>query len=42
MLNPQELYRFVCQQWQEEILPSLSDYIRIPNKSIAGGKSRPF
>lgn len=33
MFNPQALYDFVCQQWQEEILPSLCDYIRIPNKS---------
>jgi len=33
MFNPQGLYDFVCQQWQEEILPSLSDYIKIPNKS---------
>lgn len=33
MFNPQALYDFVCQQWQEEILPSLCDYIKIPNKS---------
>jgi len=33
MFNPQGLYEFVCQQWQEEILPSLCDYIKIPNKS---------
>ncbi|MDP1603906.1 MAG: M20 family metallopeptidase [Legionella sp.] len=33
MLNPPRLYEFVEQQWQNEILPSLSDYIRIPNKS---------
>lgn len=33
MFNPQALYDFVCQQWQEEIIPSLCDYIRIPNKS---------
>lgn len=33
MFNPQALYDFVCQQWQEEIIPSLSDYIKIPNKS---------
>lgn len=33
MFNPQKLYEFVCQQWQEEILPSLCDYIKIPNKS---------
>lgn len=33
MFNPQALYDFVCQQWQQEILPSLCDYIKIPNKS---------
>lgn len=33
MFNPQGLYEFVCQQWQEEILPSLCEYIKIPNKS---------
>ena len=33
MFNPQALYSFVRQQWQEEILPSLCDYIKIPNKS---------
>ena len=33
MLNPQRLYEFVCQEWDQEILPSLSDYIKIPNKS---------
>ncbi len=33
MFNPQALYDFVCQQWQDEILPSLCDYIKIPNKS---------
>jgi len=33
MFKPQELYNFVCQQWQDEIIPSLSDYIKIPNKS---------
>lgn len=33
MFNPQALYEFVRQQWQDEILPSLSDYIKIPNKS---------
>jgi len=33
MFNPQGLYEFICQQWQDEILPSLSDYIKIPNKS---------
>jgi acetylornithine deacetylase/succinyl-diaminopimelate desuccinylase-like protein len=33
MFNPQALYDFIRQQWQEEILPSLCDYIKIPNKS---------
>lgn len=33
MLKPQELYDFVCRQWQDDILPSLCDYIKIPNKS---------
>ena len=33
MFNPQELYHFVKQQWQEDILPSLCEYIKIPNKS---------
>lgn len=33
MLNPQKIYEFVCQQWQDDILPSLCDYIKIPNKS---------
>jgi acetylornithine deacetylase/succinyl-diaminopimelate desuccinylase-like protein len=33
MFNPHALYDFVCQQWQKEILPSLCDYIKIPNKS---------
>lgn len=33
MLNPQKLYDFVTHQWQDEILPSLCDYIKIPNKS---------
>jgi len=33
MFNPQGLYEFVCQQWDKEILPSLCDYIKIPNKS---------
>ena len=33
MFNPQGLYEFICQQWQEEIVPSLCDYIKIPNKS---------
>ncbi len=33
MLDSQALYAFVESQWQDEILPSLSDYIKIPNKS---------
>lgn len=33
MFNPQALYEFVCHQWDEEIIPSLCDYIKIPNKS---------
>lgn len=33
MFNPQGLYDYIRQQWQEEILSSLCDYIKIPNKS---------
>ncbi|MFA6302885.1 MAG: M20 family metallopeptidase [Legionella sp.] len=33
MFNHQKLYNFVERQWQEEIIPSLSEYIKIPNKS---------
>ncbi|CAM3001845.1 M20 family metallopeptidase [Legionella worsleiensis] len=33
MLKSRELSDYVNQQWQEEILPSLCDYIKIPNKS---------
>lgn len=33
MYKPQELYDYVCQQWNDEILPSLCEYIKIPNKS---------
>lgn len=33
MFNPHGLYEFICQQWQDEIIPSLCDYIKIPNKS---------
>lgn len=29
MFKPQGLYDYICQQWQEEILPSLCDYIKI-------------
>lgn len=33
MFNPQKLYEFIRQQWQAEIIHSLSEYIKIPNKS---------
>ena len=33
MFNPQKLYKYVEHQWQQEILPSLCEYIKIPNKS---------
>ncbi|WED41847.1 M20 family metallopeptidase [Legionella cardiaca] len=33
MLNPQRLSEYITLQWQENILPSLCDYIKIPNKS---------
>ena len=33
MLNPQKLHSYIKEQWQQEILPSLMDYIKIPNKS---------
>ncbi|STY29755.1 succinyl-diaminopimelate desuccinylase [Legionella wadsworthii] len=33
MFNPQALYDYVCHQWEKKIIPSLSDYIKIPNKS---------
>ena len=33
MINTQALYDFVEAQWQNTILPSLWDYIKIPNKS---------
>jgi acetylornithine deacetylase/succinyl-diaminopimelate desuccinylase-like protein len=33
MLNPQRLYDYIDRQWEDEILPSLCDYIKIPNKS---------
>ncbi|MBA2651740.1 MAG: M20 family metallopeptidase [Tatlockia sp.] len=33
MLNPQKLSDFVKETWQEKILPSLCEYIKIPNKS---------
>ncbi|MGQ3891297.1 M20 family metallopeptidase [Legionella sp. CNM-4043-24] len=33
MLQVERLSDFVAREWQESILPSLCDYIRIPNKS---------
>lgn len=33
MLDPQKLYDYIRQAWQDTILPSLSEYIKIPNKS---------
>ena len=33
MLNPKTLYAFVDKQWNDHIIPSLCDYIKIPNKS---------
>lgn len=33
MLNPQKLYDYVKSEWRNNILPSLCDYIKIPNKS---------
>lgn len=33
MLNPQALQAFIEEEWQEDILPSLCEYIKIPNKS---------
>lgn len=33
MLNHEKLYDFICQQWDNDIIPSLCDYIKIPNKS---------
>lgn len=33
MLNPQKLFEGIEQTWHNEILPSLVDYIKIPNKS---------
>lgn len=33
MLNTLKLYEYIEQEWQEKILPSLCDYIKIPNKS---------
>lgn len=33
MLNPQKLFENIEQTWQTRILPSLIEYIKIPNKS---------
>ncbi len=33
MLNPEKIQKFCDNQWQEVILTSLCDYIKIPNKS---------
>lgn len=33
MLNPQKLFDFIKEEWQQSILPSLCEYIKIPNKS---------
>lgn len=33
MLDTLKLYEYVSKQWQQTILPSLSEYIKIPNKS---------
>jgi acetylornithine deacetylase/succinyl-diaminopimelate desuccinylase-like protein len=33
MLNPQRLFKYIDEQWEQEVLPSLCDYIEIPNKS---------
>lgn len=32
-MNPKEITKFVDRVWDEEIVPSLIEYIRIPNKS---------
>lgn len=33
MINAQKLFEFVEKQWDEDIIPSLCEYIKIPNKS---------
>lgn len=33
MLNPQKLFEDIAETWQSSIIPSLIDYIKIPNKS---------
>ncbi len=32
-MNHEEIYRFVSQRWDESIIPTLEEYIKIPNKS---------
>jgi acetylornithine deacetylase/succinyl-diaminopimelate desuccinylase-like protein len=33
MLNAQNLHKFIAKEWDDSIIPSLCDYIKIPNKS---------
>lgn len=33
MLNVQRLHKFIDTEWENDIIPSLCDYIKIPNKS---------
>jgi acetylornithine deacetylase/succinyl-diaminopimelate desuccinylase-like protein len=33
MFDAQKLHKFIVNEWQEHIIPSLCDYIKIPNKS---------
>ena len=35
MLNPQSTNEFVEQIWEDSIIPTLCEYVRIPNKSPA-------
>jgi acetylornithine deacetylase/succinyl-diaminopimelate desuccinylase-like protein len=35
MVDPDRLHRFISGLWSDEIVPTLVDYIRIPNKSPA-------
>ena len=32
-MDKQQLFRFVAQAWEDDIVPQLVEYIRIPNKS---------
>ena len=34
-MNQEKLTRFVDQVWEDEVLPHLIEYIKIPNKSPA-------